>query len=461
MMLNRILTKLSVVFFLVTFAFPMVTEAQYKLRERTKGMETTDDSRRIPIPPRDRSNDPILVLRGGTLIDGTGAAPISNAVLVMKGDLILDVGPADSVEIPKEGETIEVDGLYIVPGLIDLHLHFTQQHGEDFGMYRDSDAAAAIRGIKLLGYLLDGGITAVRDCGTRNDVALKVKEAVERRLFDGPRVFWSGRFVTAQGSHADEVTSTATGRPKSLEHSARVAAGPWDWRNGVREQIRLQADWVKLGAPYTREEVTAAVDEAHMRGIPIMVDAFGDYITWAAEAGMDSIEHPLAVSEEALRAMVENGTAFVPTAVAFYNVLHFGYPSAGIPAGGFYYTLSRRFYLSDETILTAMKRAREIGVKVGIGTDIPFENEKRYPSDYFVEIELFQKAGYSNEEILASATRVGGEILKLEDKLGTLEKGKLADVLVVAENPLDDIQNLQKMRLVIADGRVVRNKLKP
>jgi imidazolonepropionase-like amidohydrolase len=115
--------------------------------------------------------------------------------------------------------------------------------------------------------------------------------------------------------------------------------------------------------------------------------------------------------------------------------------------------------LSDETIQAALKGARKAGVKVGIGTDVPFENEKRYPSDYFVEIELFQKAGYTNEEILASATRIGGEILQLDDKLGTLEKGKLADVLVVAENPLDDIQNLQKMRLVVADGRVVRNRI--
>jgi imidazolonepropionase-like amidohydrolase len=221
----------------------------------------------------------------------------------------------------------------------------------------------------------------------------------------------------------------------------------------------LQVDWIKLAAPYTREEVTAAVDEAHMRGIPVMVDAFGEYITWAAEAGMDSIEHPLAMPEESFPAMAKNGTAFVPTAVAFHNVLHYGYPSAGIPAGGFYYTLSRRFYLSDETIRTALQRARAAGVKVGVGTDVPFENEKRYPSDYFVELRLLKDAGYTNEEILTCATRNGGEILQMDDLLGTLEKGKLADVLVVAENPLDDIQNLQTMRLLIADGRVVRNKL--
>ena len=94
-----------------------------------------------------------------------------------------------------------------------------------------------------------------------------------------------------------------------------------------------------------------------------------------------------------------------------------------------------------------------------MGTDIPFEQEKRYPSCYFIELSLLKKAGYTDEELLVNATRVGAEILGMEDKLGTLEKGKLADVLVVAANPLEDIQNLQQMRLVVADGRVVRDKL--
>ena len=100
-----------------------------------------------------------------------------------------------------------------------------------------------------------------------------------------------------------------------------------------------------------------------------------------------------------------------------------------------------------------------MGIKIGVGTDIPFENEKRYPSDYFVELSLLKKAGLTDAEILASATSVGADILGMEDKLGTLEKGKLADVLVVAANPLHDIQNLRQMRMVIADGRVVRDKL--
>jgi imidazolonepropionase-like amidohydrolase len=439
------------------FASPV--EAQYT--QRSLDMETTDDPRRVPIPPRDRSNDPILVVRGGTVIDGTGAAPLENAVVVIRGDRILEVGASGNVSIPSNVErTVDVSGLYVVPGLIDLHLHFTQQRGDDFSRYRDSDAAAALRGALLLGSLLDGGITAVRDVGTRNDVALKLKEAVERRMLDGPRVFWSGKMIVARSGHGDEVTSTATGRPKSLAGDARhrVATGPDEWRLAVREQFRMQADWIKITAPYTREEVAAAVDEAHMHGIRVAADAYGDYVTWGAEAGLDTLEHPLALDDDILKAMARHGTAFVPTLTAFYNVIKYGYPPAGIPAGGFYYTNSRRFPVTEENILAPVKKAHKLGIKIGVGSDIPFENEKRYPSDYFTELGLLKKAGMPDADIFASATRVGAEILDMADKLGTLEPGKLADVLVVAANPLDDIANLEEMRLVIADGRVVRDR---
>lgn len=265
--------------------------------------------------------------------------------------------------------------------------------------------------------------------------------------------------IVARSGHGDEVTSTATGRPKSLagDDRHRVANGPDDWRLAVREQFRMQADWIKITAPYSKEEVAAVIDEAHMHGLRVAADAFGDYVTWGAEAGLDTLEHPLALDDAVVEAMAEHGTAFVPTLTAFYNVINYGYPPAGIPAGGFYYTNSRRYPVTNENILEPVRKAHELGVKIGVGSDIPFENEKRYPSDYFVELDLLKKAGLSDADVLAAATRVGAEILDMADKLGTLERGKLADVLVVAGNPLDDIENLQRLRLVIADGRVVRD----
>ncbi|MCA1586060.1 MAG: amidohydrolase family protein [Acidobacteria bacterium] len=436
-------------------------ERQYDLRQRP-GVTTTDDPRRVPIPPRDTSKDPVLVLRGGTLIDGTGAEPVANAVVVVQGDRVVDVGAAATVPLPaKVDRVIDVGGSWILPGLIDLHIHFTQQRGDDFQLYRDSPAAAAIRGVLLAAQLIDGGITTARDVGTLDDVALKIKEAAQRHMIDAPRVFWAGKLIGSRGGHGDEITETASGRPRSLEGSGRhrVASGPGDWRLAVREQIRMGADLIKLTAPFTKEEVAAAIDEAHMLGIRVTADAFGDYVTWAVEAKIDAIEHPLAIPDAAIRAMVKNGTAFVPTMTAFYNPTKLGYPSAHIPPGAFYYTMSRRFSMTHEDNMETLRKARAAGVKVGIGTDIPFENDQRYPSDYFQELRFFREAGYTNKEILMLATGSAGEILGIPDKLGTLQKGRLADVLVVGGDPLQDIENLRKMRLVIADGRVLRDRV--
>lgn len=438
---------------LILSALPVGAAAQ------EDGWRTTDDTRAVPLPPRDTSNDPIVVIEGGTLIDGLGGTPVENAIVIIRGDRIQAVGRRADITLPaKIDERIDASGLFILPGLIDLHIHFTQQRGDDFSHYRDSDAAAAIRGTLLLGQLLDAGITAVRDVGTRNDVALRLKEAVDRQLVDGPRILWSGQLIVSRGGHGDEITSTATGRPKSLEGSSRVrvANGADDWRLAVREQFRMHADWIKLTAPYTREEVTAAVEETHELGILATVDSYGKYTTWASEAGIDCIEHPLNLNPDIIKTMAKNDTGFVPTLTAFYNVITTGYPPAGIPAGGFYHTMSRRFPIDHDQHIEMVRLAHKAGIRIGVGTDIPFENERRYPDDYYVELGFLKDAGLSDRDILASATRVGAQIMGMSNKLGTLEKGKLADILIVGKNPLTDIQNLKDVRHVIADGRLVR-----
>lgn len=419
--------------------------------------ETTDDVRRLPIPPVDRSRELIVALTGGALIDGRGGAPVPDAVVVMQGDRILAAGPAASTPVPPNAaRVIDATGLYIMPGLIDLHIHFTQQRGDDMGRYLDSPAAAAIRGTALAGQLIEAGITAVRDVGTVEDVALRIKEGVDRRIIRGPRVFWSGRLIASPGGHGDEVTSTATGRQRAAGSGGRrVANGPWEWREAVREQVRALADWIKISAPATREELAAAIDEAHSLGVPVAIDSFGAYTDTAIAAGVDTLEHPLDMSDQAVPLMRRHRTAFVPTIGAFDNLLTTGYPPAGIPSGGFYYTHSRRFPIDQAQHLRRVGEAHRAGVPIGVGTDIPFQNESRYPDAYFRELDYLRQAGLSNAEVLASATRVGAEIMRMGDKLGTIEPGRIADILVTAGNPLADLANLRQVRYVIADGEVV------
>lgn len=421
--------------------------------------DTTDDMRRIPIPKVDRSNDPVIALKGGTVLDGNGGKAITGGVVVTQGDRILSVGTAGNVTIPQGAQIIDATGLYIMPGLIDLHIHFTQQRGSDLAYYSNDAASSAIRGTVLAKDLVEAGITAARDVGTGGNVALRIKEAVDRGIIKGPRVFWSGGLLASTGGHGDEITSTATGRPKNSSGGKSVADGPWAWRVLVREQIKAGADWIKISAPAQKEEIEAAIDEAHSHGIGVAIDSWGHYTDTAIMAGVDTLEHPLDMSDKAVSLMKRHGTAFVPTIGAFHNLFTTGYETAHIVPGGFYHTFSRRFAIDHQDHLKQITKAYKAGVPVGVGTDIPFENEVRYPDAYFLELGYLKEAGMSNEDVLASATRVGANILKIGDKLGTLEAGKIADIIVLGDDPRVDLAHLRNLHYVIADGKIAFEKV--
>ncbi|MEI9849901.1 MAG: amidohydrolase family protein [Sphingomonas sp.] len=422
--------------------------------------ETSDDLRRVSVPPVDREHMPALVVTGATLLDGKGGR-VPDGVVVIRGDRIFAAGPASSTPIPSDvARTIDARGLFLMPGLIDLHLHFTSQRGKDFGRYPDSDAAAAIRATALAASAINAGITAARDPATIGDVALRMKEAVQRGIVPGPRIFWSGAMIATTGGHGDEITGTATGRFKPDVPNTRTftANGPWEWREAVRTQIRRQVDWIKVSAPFEREEIAAAVDEAHREGLRVLIDSFGEYTNWAIEAGVDDVEHTLQMTDRQVGLMAKHKTAFVPTLTAFRNLLTRGYPPAGIAPGAFFYTFSRRYPLDFQDNLRRVGEARKAGVRIGVGTDIPFENEILYPSSYFEELGYLRDAGLTNKEVLASATSVGADILGMADKLGTVEPGKIADVILLGSDPEANLSALRDLRYVIGGGRVVVEK---
>jgi imidazolonepropionase-like amidohydrolase len=216
----------------------------------------------------------------------------------------------------------------------------------------------------------------------------------------------------------------------------------------VREQFHKGADVIKLGSHFSAEEVKAAVAEAHELGLKVTVDAETFYIQRAVEAGADTIEHPLPRSEETIQLMAKRGVAADPTLIPYQIIFE--------EWGGYFGSTSRRFTFSKDANLEMLKRLRKAGIKCGVGTDLILHWYRYMPAPYIRELKNFVEAGWSVPEALVAATKTNSEILDMDDRLGTLQVGKLADVLVVDGRPDENLDDLAKLDLVIRDGyRVV------
>ena len=223
---------------------------------------------------------------------------------------------------------------------------------------------------------------------------------------------------------------------------------PDQWREAVRIQFAKGADLIKLASEYSQEEVTAAVDEAHSLGLPVTVDAETQYIDMAIKAGVDSIEHPLPRSDAAVALMAKRGIASVPTMIA-YRIIQRG-------SGGYFGSTSRRFELNETTIEAMAAKMRRAGVKMGIGLDVVALAGTGYlPGSYIDELEAFTRIGFTKSEALVAATKTGAEIMHMGDRLGTIEPGKLADIIVVDGNPDEDFAALRKVKSAFVNGRLM------
>jgi len=421
--------------------------AQEKLRDRRQYIDpeqtaTTDDPRRIPVPPGMFGAKGDLVIVGGRIFDGTGQAVKEGTVVIKDNKIVKVFGPGKK-DWPKDARVIDIKGKTVMPGLIDLHTHLSYTEMEVPVELASNESDATLRALERLRYFLESGITSVRDVGSLGSVPFRVKEWVARNRIPGPRVFAAGRFITGTGGHGAEGMNPS----HPLFGGTRTAIGPDDWREAVREEFNHGADLIKLGSHYSREEIRAAVDEAHALGIKTTVDAETYFIQWAVEAGIDCVEHPLPRTDETIRLMSEKGTHAVPTLVPYMYIFDL--------AGGYFGSTSRRFTFSKEANLDVLRRMKEAGIKMGIGTDLVVNWFRYLPTAYITELKQFIKVGYSIPEVLMTATKTNAEILDMDDKLGTLEPGKLADVIVVDGRPDSNLDDLANIDIVIRDGHVL------
>lgn len=435
--------------FLAGFFFIMICAllmSQEKAKDRRKFIDlnttTTDDPRRIPFPPGYFGAKGVLVLKDGRIFDGTGK-PAKEGTLVIENNRIKKILPLGSEDWPEKARVIDVEGKTVMPGLIDMHTHLSYTEPDVPSDLASNEADATLRALERLRYFIECGITSIRDVGSLGDVPFRLKEWISRNRIPGPRIFAAGRFITGTGGHGAEGMNPS----HPLYGGTRIASGPDDWKEAVREEFNRGADLIKLGSHYSREEIKAAVEEAHALGLKVAVDAETFYVQWAVDAGADTIEHPLPRTDETIQLMAEKGIQSIPTLVPYIYIFDL--------YGGYYGSTSRRFTFSKEANLQLLGKMKEAGVKMGIGTDLVTNWFRYLPAPYITELKQFTHVGYTIPEALKAATKINSEILDMDDKLGTLEPGKLADVLVIDGKPDINLDDLANVKLVVRDGYVV------
>ena len=407
----------------------------------------------------------LRVLTGATLIDGTGAPPVPDAVLLIDGDRISAVGPRSAVNWPADAEIIEVAGRTIIPGLIDAHDHMAS-HGYGFATRLGLDEPAStahLRTARVLGETLAMGYTTVRDGGGL-DVGFKI--AIEQGLIAGPRLVLGVQIISPTGGIGDRVSPSGHACCAAYDPllPSSVGNGPDGVRDVVRTMVRAGADVIKtattggassraghgpLDTAFTLAEMQALVAESHALGRRVMCHALGGPgLRTAIEAGVDSIEHGCYLDKdpELLKRMAGQGTFFVPTLLVYE-----------------YHRESLAPHVRQRAIdlhkhhLASVRRALELEVPIAAGTDAGGHGHPRNAR----ELACLVGAGLTPMQALRAGTQWAAQCLALEREVGTLEKGRLADAVVVKGNPLDDITLLgdpARIELVVKAGVVCADR---
>lgn len=413
-------------------------------------------------PPLEPTAQPAgrFALRAARLIDGKTDTVRRDAVVVIDGERIAAVG--DSELLAAGLEVIDLGDTTLLPGLVDVHSH-PLIASDDYQVthLRDSSAFKALRGLKAVQDNLRAGWTTLRIAGDADVfyAHLDIRRAIDQGLFVGPRLTGAGHYLSITGGGGD---INFLGPEHHVVADGKVVDGPEEMRKAVREEIKFGSDWIKLlvtGAfmsagdrpedvHYSEDEVRMAVEEAARHGVPVMAHAHATAgIKLAIRAGVRSIEHGTFLDDEAIRLLVEHGTWLVPTLyIGDYYIDH------GSPTGAQdkMVELSKKY---KDRHYEWVGKAIRAGVKIAVGSDFG-----AYPPavENAGEIEALHRAGMTPMQAVQAATRGGAELLGWQDRIGTIEPGKLADLIAVPGNPLDDLTTLRRVSFVLLGGKIVR-----
>ena len=381
------------------------------------------------------------------------------ATIMIDGNRIVAVGPGITIPVPSEAHVLDAAGRGVLPGLIDLHVHLTFYHlRSDItveGKPTYNDPRVVLVGAWHMEQLLDAGITTVRDLGSCDHLVFDLKWALGEGLVRGPRIWAAGRLIVPTGGHG----SANPGLALEVDGVAAV-------RHAVREEVKAGADLIKLGYlqdEWDVDEFQAAVDQAHRMGRKVACHVnYPPSITNALNAGVDSIEHGCLVTKAELEQMLEQGTFWVVTALIYQKQFEDFKAQVADPNTPAHIAARardqvRRHEWIWDNMPKALLRATEMGVKIGVGSDqlYPQVGIAALPLDMALLVEI----GLPPMLVIQGATSMAAECIGCQDHLGTVEVGKLADLIVVDGDPLNDITALQRVTLVVKDGQVTKSAL--
>lgn len=413
----------------------------------------------LAVPSFGQAPSRSVVLRCGTLIDGSGGQPRNNVSVVVSGDKIQAVGN----EAAPQAEVIDLSRETCLPGLIDTHTHtllngdITAKDYED-QLLREALPMRTIRGVVAARKALDYGFTTLRDVETEGAMYADVdlRDAINKYGYiPGPRMEVAGRALDVTGAYPLQGFPPEYHMPSGVQ----VVDGVENGRLAVREQISHGVDWIKVYVDrsyyvqangvlndiptFTLDELRAIVDEAHRERRKVAAHAMAlQGVHNAVEAGVDSIEHGNYISDEDLRTMAQKGIFYVPTIYVGEYVAQ-GRAAEGAPVW------VQMLKIHEDTFRRAMKA----GVKIAFGTDAGGFSWDIDPAKEFSSMVRF---GMTPMQALQADERISAELLGMEDKIGSIAPGKLADIVAVPGNPLEDIGVMEKVNFVMKGGVVYK-----
>lgn len=404
----------------------------------------------------------MYVLKAAQVIDGTGSSPIKEGIVVVKDDRILFVGKEKDYTVNLDDATVHDFGENtLIPGMIDAHVHTSFNGEPDYWdiVFKQTESYRTITSLRNIHADLAAGFTTIRVLGEKSHLDIALRDAIKRGIIGGPRLVCAGQNITVTAGHADIWLVPDIKFEQGL--GGVIVDGAEAVRKATRQQLKNGADLIKLlvtggvmsegsepGLQHmSNDEIIAAVEEAKRVGKKVAAHAQGTTgIKNSVRCGVDTIEHGFYLDREGARLMAEHGTFYVPTLAAGANMVREDIRDK-LPKYVVYKSLQAR-----EHAIKSFQMAMEEGVAIALGTDAgsPYNEH----GNNALELELMVKAGMSELDAIKAATQTAAECLGIDDKVGVLKADKLADIVCVEGNPLEDIQVCRNIIFVMKGGEI-------